>query len=209
MYVLIGDFTSLNSIHKRCTIPHLVSPLEFSFLRIFCASQLPRATRTLPAYTDWSRLTVGLCRDGIVPHDSVYARGPTSSYCLRFQRGLSGPPSTIRMDSSADLIPGVRTHYPETGTELNRSRLSLPSIGCGTPIPRASVYWRGLSSPTCVRTTVTCGTSGSRSKCANTLSLPLLASPTLGEEGGSALPLAEILVCPLVISKNISWRNYL
>jgi hypothetical protein len=104
-------------------------------------------------------LRAGLYRNDIVPRDPVHGRGPASSYPPRFGRGLSGPPSAVRVDCSVDLIPGVLALSPEMGTDLNHSRSSFPSTGCVGIAPPEPVYWWLLPTPACARTAVPRGTS--------------------------------------------------
>jgi hypothetical protein len=56
--------------------------------------------------------------EGVSAHTSPAVEGPTSYYRPRFGRGLSGPPSTVRVDCPADLIAGGRPKLrgrPTTG----------------------------------------------------------------------------------------------
>ena len=95
-------------------------------------------------------LRAGLYRNDIVPRDPVRGRGPASSYRPRFGRGLSGPPSTVRVDCPADLIPGVLALYPEMGTGVEPVRGRRSRVQGAIQSHHGSQFTRGSYPPECV-----------------------------------------------------------
>jgi len=100
-------------------------------------------------------LRVGLCRNDVVPRPPCVGVARLSLAVPRVGRGLSGPPSTVRVDCPAGLIPGVLALYPQAGDgSRTRSRSSFPSTGRVGIAPQEPVYWWLLPSPACARATV-------------------------------------------------------
>ena len=95
-------------------------------------------------------LRAGLYRNDSVPRDPVRGRGPASSSRPRFGRGLSGPPSTVRVDCPADLIPGVLALSPEMGTGVEPVRGRRSRVQDALESHHRSQFTRGSYPPGCV-----------------------------------------------------------